>query len=41
MSSVPMAYIQSDIPEGVTLVQWRAARARPAKRSLRARLLGR
>jgi hypothetical protein len=41
MSSVPMIYVESDIPEGVTLVQWRAARPRPSKPSLRARLLGR
>ncbi len=26
MSSVPMVYVESDIPEGVTLAQWRAAR---------------
>jgi hypothetical protein len=41
MSSVPMVYVESDIPEGVTLTAWRASRAQPAKRSLRARLLGR
>ena len=41
MSSVPMVYVESDIPEGVTLAQWRAARVQRPKRSLRARLLGR
>ena len=41
MSSVPLVYIESDIPEGVTLAQWRATRVRPPKPGLRARLLGR
>jgi hypothetical protein len=34
-SQYAFRYEHCDIPEGMTLREWRAARARPARRSLR------
>jgi hypothetical protein len=40
-SQYAFRYEHRDIPEGMTLREWRAAHARPARRRLRDRLAGR
>ena len=37
MTSAPMIYVDCDIPDGMTLTQWRASRTTP-RRGLKARL---
>lgn len=32
MTNPPMVYIQSDIPDGMTLAAWRASRSAPKRR---------
>ena len=36
-SHVPHLYIQCDVPEGMTLEEWRRARSAPKRRRLRLR----
>jgi hypothetical protein len=37
-SNAPHVYIQSDVPDGMTLVEWRRAHSEPRPRGLTARL---